>query len=325
MTLFSYTVSRRLLVLFTLLVLSLLVFQLQQPTAAGYEESFADSRGRTSESAATHSDAERKKSLVASYLTQLQIPSVKIKGKEQTNVDDMLTKLSVLGPLFPAAAFSMSNFSVEGFVKGRWPIVVVYELEADSTAEVTVSTINNGKRETLRIELRPTKGEPGEEKRQLPEAFGQKTQLGAVTFRALKNGPEPRKPAHFFLYGLGVGDKAVGSMVIDQLKFQPGNIRPKLKEKASYSFHSRSDFNTGTTDFVRVTYQDNVVHMEPVAHEVLKDGIGRDERVTRDWDGKNDKGKISPGPHHFHVRMWRGLKSGGDWVSAFSQQVVTVE
>jgi hypothetical protein len=326
MTLMSCRLLRRKpLILFALFVFSLFIFQPRvQPTAASTGQPISDAQDRTS----AHSSAELRSSLIALYAenTIQRVPvNIDIK-KKQTKVDEILAKLSTLGPVFPAAAFSMSNFAVEGFVRGRWPIVVVYELEADSTAEVTVSTINDGKREAFRIQLQPTKGEPLEEKRQIPEAFGRQPQLGAVSFRAVKNGPEPRKPAHFFLYGLGVGDKAVGSIVIDQLKFQPSTIHPKLKEKASYSFHSRSDFNAGAADFMRVTRSpDNVIHFEPVAGQLLKDGIGRDEQVANDWDGKNDKGKVSPGPHQFRVRVWRGLKSGGDWVSAFSPQVVTVE
>lgn len=321
---------RKLLVPFTLLVFLLPVFQLRPPSIAASEgPSIPAVHGLARTVTLTNSGPGRRSTnLLAGYpgntMQGVSVPRIDLK-KKQTKVEEILTKLSELGPLFPAAAFSMSNFSVQGFVKGKWPIVVVYELEADSTGEVTVTTLNNGKPETFRIPLMPTRGEPLEEKRQLPEAFGQKPQLGAVSFRAFKNGPGPRKPAHFFLYGLGVGDKAVGSMVVDQLKFQPGTIRPKLKEKASYSFHSLSDFNAGATDFMRVTRSpDDVIHMEPVAREMMKDGIGRGERVAKDWDGKNDKGKVSLGPHQFHVRVWRGLKSGGDWVSAFSPQVVTV-
>jgi hypothetical protein len=319
--------TRKLLVLFMLLVFSLFVFQSRlQPTAASDEQSLRDAR--TSEAKPTRSGAQPRSSLVVTYPKNQKIsriPPVKIKvEKKQNNAAKILSNLARAGPLFPAA-FSMSDFSVQGIVKGRWPLVVVYELEADSTAEVTINTTNNGKLESFRIPLRPTKGEPLEEKRQLPEGFGQKPQLGEISFRAFKNGPEPNRPAHFFLYGLGVGDKAVGSVVVDQLKFQPPKIQPKLKEKASYSFHSLSDFDYGSADFMRVTYPDNVYHFETVARKKLNDGIGHDEWLMKDWDGKNDKGKISPGRYQFRVRVWRALQSGGDWVSAFSQQVVKVE
>lgn len=327
MTLFSYAVSKRLLVLFTLLIFSLLVFQPRPPTTAAGEQSLRDAQGRPSEAAATHSGAQPRSSLIVSHPKNQKIPPiprVRMKTeKKQTNVAKIISNLAKAGPLFPAVAFSMSDFSVQGIVKGKWPLVIEYELEADSTAEVTIS-INNGELK-FPVRLRTTNGKTIQVTDHLPETFGQKPQLGEVSFKAFKNGPEPRRPANFFLYGLGFGDKAVGSMVVNNLKFQPPGIHPKLKEKASYGFHSLSEFDFGSADFMRVTYPDNVYHFEPVARKKLNDGIEYDETVTKDWDGKNDKGKVSLGRHQFRVQVWRTLQSGGDWVSAFSKQVVQVE
>jgi hypothetical protein len=327
MTLLSYAVSRRLLIVFTLLIFSLFVFQPRPQTTAASEQSRRDAQGHPSEAAATHSGGEPRSSLIVSYPKHQKIPSIprvrmKIE-KKQTNVAKIISNLAKAGPLFPEAAFSMSDFKVQALVKGRWPIVVEYELEADSTAEVTIS-INNGEFK-FPVRLRTTNGKTIQVTDHLPGTFGEKPQLGEVSFKAFRNGPEPRRPANFFLYGLGFGDKAVGSMVVDHLEFQPPSIHPKLNEKASCSFHSLSDFDSGSADFMRVTYPDNVYHFEPVARKKLNNGIAYDEWLAKDWDGKNDKGKISPGRHQFRVRVWRTLQSGGDWVSAFSKHVVKVE
>jgi hypothetical protein len=238
----------------------------------------------------------------------------------------------------------MSNFSVKGFVKGGWPIVIEYQLEPESSAALTI-TIKDMKQPFV-IQLPPTKGERKEIIRQLPEEFGRKPQVGVLSFQAFKVGAgqkQPasfflyglsvgavgagqKQPAHFFLYGLGVGDKAVGPMVIDQLRFQPGSIRPNLKEKATYSFRSLSEFDTVSADFMLVTISpDNVVRPQLVAQQMLKNGVGPGETVTKEWDGKNRKGKVSQGPHQFYVRVWRGLKSGGDWVFAAIEELVRVE
>ena len=227
------------------------------------------------------------------------------------------------GPAFPAV-FSMTSLSIKGFVKGRWPIVIDYELERDSTAIITISTKDT--KQPLIIQLPPTDDQRKEVVRELAEEFGKKPQVGVFRFEAFKTGPGQRNPARFFLYGLGVGDKAVGSMVIDQLQFQPGSIRTKLKEKASYSFRSASDFNTVSADFMLVTLStDGVVRPQLAFRETLKNGVRRGDSVKRDWDGRNNKGKISQGPHQFHVRAWRSLKGGADWVFAATQQVVRVE
>lgn len=290
MTFIACKLSRgRLLVLFGLLSFSLLIFQ---PWVVSYG-----------------------KNMIQGVRVDLK--------KKQTSVAEIPSKLSELGPVFPAA-FSMSSFSVEGLVKGKWPIAVEYELEAGSTAEITVTT-NNGRR-AFPISLPPTNGERRELKAQLPEAFGQVPQLGVVSFRALKNGPEPRKPARFFLYGLGVGDKAVGSMVIVKLRVQPGSIRPKLKEKASYSFRSLSDFNKVAAEFSLATVEsDGSTRAQLAYSEGFKNGVRGGQSVEGNWDGKNDKGKISPGPHQFHVRAWRDLRNGGDWAFAAERELVRVE
>jgi hypothetical protein len=114
-------------------------------------------------------------------------------------------------------------------------------------------------------------------------------------------------------------------MVIDRLQFQPPSIRPKLKEMASYSFHSSSDFDTVAAEFRLVTRSPGRgVSSQLAFRETLKEGVARDGSVTKFWDGKNGKGKISQGPHQFSVRAWRGLKSGADWVFAAKNQLVTV-
>lgn len=253
-------------------------------------------------------------------MAQIRIP---LPGKSDKVKIDAST-LAKIGPVIPAI-FNMSNFTVQGLVQGKgWLIAIDYELEADSTAEVTITT--RKAKQPFVIQLSPA--ERKEVIRELPEEFGDKPQLGELSFRAFKTGPGEKKLARFFLYGLAVGRKgvAVGSILIDQLRFQPGSIRPKLKEKASYSFRSLSDFDMAAVEFSIVREAaDGVIRPQRVATETIKSGVRRNESVAKDWDGKDSKGKISQGAHQFHVRVWRGIKSGGDWVSVGSKQMVKVE
>lgn len=296
-TIFYKLSAERSLALFARLIFCLLVFQL-----------------------ALQTPAQRLSNLTASAAKntaqiQIQIPSPK----------DPVTVLSKIGPVF-LKSFSMSNFSMLGFVKDQSPIVIEYELEPGSTATITISSMEKDKNQTFVIELPTTNDQRQQIIRRLPEGFGKKPQVGVLSFRAFKNGSGERKPARFFLSGLGVGDKAVGSMVIDQLQFRPGSINTKLKEKASYSFRSTSDFNTGSADFMLVTLSsDGVVRSELAGREMLKNGVRGGASVTKEWNGRNIKGKISQGPHQFWVRVWRGAKSGGDWVFAATRQMVIVQ
>lgn len=102
-----------------------------------------------------------------------------------------------------AAIISMSRFSVSGFAKDNWPMVICYELEEQSTAQLTITT-KDGKQPFV-IELQPTNGRPAEIIRQLPPQFGKEPQIALFSFQAFKNGPGERKPAEFFLCGLGLG------------------------------------------------------------------------------------------------------------------------
>lgn len=298
MSIILYNLSkRRSRALFARLVLCLLVFQLAPQTRAQKSSSLTASGAKNMAP------------------VQIVIPIPKSKAKV----------LYKKGPVF-LATFSMSNFSMLGFVKDQWPIVIEYELEPDSTAFITISIMDNDKNKPFVIELPPTNNERRQVIHRLPDGFGKKPQVGVLSFRAFKNGPGERKPARFFLSGLGVGDKAVGSMVIDQLQFQPGSINTKLKEKASYSFRSLSDFNTGSADFMLVKpSSDGVVRPQLAGRQELKNGVRGNTIVSKEWDGKNLKGKYSQGPHQFYVRVWRGAKSGGDWVFAATRQTVIVQ
>lgn len=230
-------------------------------------------------------------------------------------------KLAKSGPVFPEV-FSMSSFFVEGLLVGGWSVVIEYELEGESTAEVVIGV--RGTKQSFIIKLAPTNGQPIQITNKLPEIFSQKPQAGVVSFKALKNGPDPRKPALFVLSGLGFGPNAVSSMVIDQPQFQPGSINATGKEKATYSFRSLNDFNLASAEFVRVTNVDGDLKLDFVYRETFKDGVRRGERVSREWDGKNKKNKISLGLHQVWIRVWRNLKSGGDWSIGSTKQRVKV-
>jgi hypothetical protein len=233
----------------------------------------------------------------------------------------LLKTLAKSGPLLPAGVFVMSKFTVEGYVKGDWPAVIEYTLEEGGAAEVRFEA--EGAKKAFVVRLTPTGDTPKQVIVRLPPELGKKLAAGSVSFSATKNGGT--EPARFFLSGLGLGDNAVGSMVIDQLAFRPGSIRPSQKEKAAYSFRSRSDFDVVNVEFLRVTLnQQGVISPERVSRQKVG-RVRREQTVSRDWDGKDGKGKVSGGWYQFNVSAQRGLKQGGDWVVAITRDRVRVE
>ena len=166
----------------------------------------------------------------------------------------------------------------------------------------------------------------------LPPRFGDTPRVGWYFVRASFDGPGEMRPVFLRVFGLGAGEKAVGSVGIDEVRFQPGSIRPGQRERATYSFHARSDFNKVSAEFLRVGLLNN---NQVVANLVDEDSVGdvrQNETIRpRTWDGKGGKvnkelnGKPSLGQHLLQVRAWMGSKKAGDWVIAWSDEVVQVE
>lgn len=110
------------------------------------------------------------------------------------------------------------------------------------------------------------------------------------------------------------------SVQLDQVRFGPGIVQPKLKEMANYSFRARHAFNDVRPDFMLTT--------APNGHILLlKDRedqafpMGEGEIAQKTWDPANSK----QGDHMLQLKAWRGLEAGGDWAIVWSQDVVTIE
>lgn len=324
MNIIPHKLSRRtLLVLFGLPVFSLLVIQREPQTISARVGPGSQPFAGGAESRRSIAPGQSPSLLAGAPKNTAQF---KVERDDSNNALKFLSQLAKTlaktGPVF-GPALVMNKFSVQGFVKGNWPMVIHYSLEADSTAEVMIKTKN--KKLAAPIRLESTNGQRRLLETRLPEAFGKKPDAGEVSIQAFKNGPGPRKPAEFFLYGLGMGDNAVGSMVIEKLRFQPRSIHPKLNEKALYGFYSKSDFNKASAEFWLQTYSpERGFSSRVVAREEIK-GVVRLQSVERYWDGKTSKGKISLGDHQFFLIGWRSRENGGDWVFAAEEQVVTVE
>ena len=240
-------------------------------------------------------------------------------GHKEPDIEKILDKK---GPQFPDA-FTMSSFGVQAYVKGNWPVVLEYEVEEPALILVTIAAPGV---ETASYRLDSTK------QRQLtifhiPARFGAKPVPGWYLIRALSNNVGEIKPVHFHVFALGAGEKAVGSVTIDQITFQQQLLNTQQKQKVGYSFHSLSDFDEVEVEFPKgsMLLPDRLIIQEKVKVESIAGGVERDAVVRRTWDGKADNGKFSPGTHYMVVRAWRGLKSGADWVTAWSTQVLRVE
>ena len=228
--------------------------------------------------------------------------------------------LSDRGPQFPPE-FSMSNISVVGFVKGDWPMVLDYEVKQPGLFLLSVSA------EGVAPFFYILEGsQPGRRQQilRIPARFGSQPKVGNYTVHALTDKPGEATPIYLRVFGIGAGERAVGSVAIDQLHFTPPSVRPKDKQNAFYGFHSHADFEKVTAEFQLVGLLDGAVVGRLEYEEDVKDLVRRDTEIqNKPWDPR--KAKAAPGQHLFQVRAWYTLKKGGDWVIAWSPQLVRVE
>ncbi|HEV3469062.1 MAG TPA: hypothetical protein VG148_07055 [Pyrinomonadaceae bacterium] len=232
--------------------------------------------------------------------------------------------LSKAGPQFPAL-YLLSNITARVFVRGGAPMVVEYRLGSQGTAAVTLTAVMKKGEKSFTRRLEPTGGEVRQVVFTLPEEFGDKPAVATLSVRVGNTSPNDAAPPDFGLFRLGMGEKAVGSMTIERLSFQPGRVRATQREKAAYGFSSRSDFPKVSVEFRLLG---RTLRGEPdsrLANVEQLGGVRRGESVSRQWDGRNQKGEVSRGRHQLAVSGWYEEKKGGDWTTALSDERVIVE
>ena len=238
------------------------------------------------------------------------------------------------GPQEPAV-FSMSAFTVMGFAKGNWPIVIDYLLEQDS---LLIAVIAPEGAEPLIFRLNGKKGH-WQNRLTLPAQLGDQPIVAEYAIRALDDTSGQIGPSHLHVHGIAAGPKAVGSIGIDRVDFSPPAINTEQGQKARYLFHSISDFKNVEVDFIRLALYNGQIIAARVGGKSVG-GVAKNMEKDGDWDGKSDGGgqaakSYSPelqkwlrapqGEHLVQVRGWWGAKDGGDWVTALSDDYVTVK
>jgi hypothetical protein len=157
-------------------------------------------------------------------------------------------KLSHDGPQVPKE-FDMSDFTIKGLVYPHWPVVLDFMIDGPGSVQVDIIAGKQGYRATMT-------NAPNHRAYaiiRLPANFG--TNLQTATYQvhsipvAGSKAPAPRLRT----YGLGAGEKAVGSVAIDQLTFQPATIHPQANEVADYGFHAHSAFDGVCAAFIFTT------------------------------------------------------------------------
>lgn len=244
------------------------------------------------------------------------------KDKATSSAPGDAAQLAKLGPKIPDT-YAMSGLVMQALVKGGAPFVIDYdarqallriEMKVQGAAPFVYNIKANG---------------PAQDIFRLPESFGAEPKAAVISVHSVKDQPGAEMPAPLRINGMGMGEKAVGSVAIDQVSFDPPEVRIGRFGKARYSFHSRSDFNRVVAEFARLENRNGIIE---VVERVNKDDLGeltRDTWIGRDkpriWDGKDEDGEVSKGLHVLNVRAWRSSVKEGDWVVSWSPDWVDVK
>jgi hypothetical protein len=230
------------------------------------------------------------------------------------NYNKSPNKLGHDGPQVPKSVI-MNGFTIKGLVYPNWPIVLDFKLDSPGAVEMEIVAADNHRH---RVIIRNVPNRRAYAIFRLPADFGNRLQTAIFQVHSIPNPGATAPAPNLRAYGIGAGEKAVGSVAIDQLTFQPATIHPQAHEAASFGFHAHSAFDVVRAEFVFTTLYNGQVLVQQDQEKKLSP-IPEGERAKGTWEGKG-----KPGEHMLQIRAWRGLQNGGDWVVAWSPDIVDV-
>ncbi|MCP3963574.1 MAG: hypothetical protein GY719_37535 [bacterium] len=206
-----------------------------------------------------------------------------------------------------------------GFLAAGWPVVVDFELKQKGELILRIWT----EEKSEQIYFQGRKNRRRVEKTQVPGRLGRRLKAGRFVVQAYdKKGA----PIDFELYGIGVGKRAVGSLVIEQLRFGPESIRPAASEEAAYSFFLRRDFEETQAEILRQRYLPEERVFENTVVHVNEVDCRRKTTCEDRWGGMTDDGSPSQGSHLLQVRAWfRTPVAKQDWTIVRSEDRVAID
>jgi hypothetical protein len=234
---------------------------------------------------------------------------------------DRVERLRQTGPQY-GAEYNMSAFAARGIVRGGWPLV--FDFEQGSPGQVRLSITAQGVPEVFTFPLERQRPGRYHVVMSVPQEIGDAPRPALVAVTATEADGQATLPS-FRVYALGAGPRAVGSVAIDHVLFQPPTIRARKGQTAAYRFFSHSDFGNVSVEFMKVSDAGDGSRHEYISDQVIEAGVRRDQWIgqpdRREWNGRDANQRVSSGPHQLRVRAW---DYDGDWVTAWSDSVVTV-
>ena len=239
---------------------------------------------------------------------------------ETGSIGELAPALLSLGPRL---RLGRDHAEGEGFVRGRWPLVVDFGVEPTGSLRVLVTT-EDGDAEIFCFAS--LEAERRLEKVRLPEAWGKTVQVARFELQAFASAScDGEPPDSFSLYGLGAGPRAVGSVAIHTLAFDRESIDPARTEESPYRFRVENRFQKIRVTVFRRFYdrEHRIVRSQEVL--VQDDPSWNRGRCLGRWNGRDGRGEVSTGVHYLQAQGWlTGLDQDRDWVVALSENTLEV-
>ena len=237
-------------------------------------------------------------------------------GKAPPSQDALLDT----GPELPTS-FPDGSFSVRGFARDGWPIVVDFEPQPGTVTQLEV-TVPRGNRQTTRTIVLDPDGTHGRQliKVEMPEAgAGQPTPatyfVSSLPIAALDTDqPQSVNAIPLKVYGIGGGPNAVGSVAIERLDFARADVG------ARFGFVAKSQFSRARAQVQRLRTGGSGTEIVPVFEARLSN-------VSRGQHGGNWLGTVpgstapSRGPHRLQVTAWF-TTDDRSWVAAVAPDIL---
>ncbi len=209
-----------------------------------------------------------------------------------------------------------------GLVRGGAPLVVDFELARDGYLELEIKTKNVRRLKTLRFPAKAGVREIAVQK--LPVDFDV-WQTGRLTVSAFDDSGQE---TDYRFFGIGVGERAVGSTGIYQVTFEPSVIRKvepsviRATESAAWGFRAKHDFERAGVVVYR--WHDDAGYWQESRSLDTPCLPERGKRCEGNWDGNDGEGTLPPGPHLVAVKAWQS-EHDKDWIFAISEEEVEVK
>jgi hypothetical protein len=234
------------------------------------------------------------------------------------------------GPVM-AAQFTLSNLTVNGFVKGGWPIAVDFQLNRPGPIFLSISS---NKVDPYSIAMNGSQTGRQLQVFHIPSEFGTSPQNAQIRIHAADKIAGTDIPLPAKIFGIACGPNAVGSIGIDQINFGPGSIQLSLQQKATYFFFSHKSFDKVSVAFRKVEDRNgiigisNIVKEETIKMPAIDESIGKwigTKEAPRIWNGETRNNQPSQGLHVLQIRAWFSDPGKQDWGVSLSPDWVEVK